>query len=89
MQGCELGCMCTISLALGPPPGPPPLGPPARTILGRFEFFTEGGVWRAKCQYDKLWPMGYCIASTGPTVLNDKGVVGGPIVPALCAATRE
>ena len=68
-------------------PGPWGVARGARTILGPFESFR--GVWRAKCQYDKLWPMGYCSASTGPTVLNDKGVVGAPIVPALCAATRE
>ena len=51
----------------------------ARTILGRFESFR--GVWRAKCQYDKIGLMGYCSATLGPIVQHLKCIVGRLMVP--------
>ena len=81
MQGSERGCKCAIGLALGPPGHPPPGAPRARTILGTNEFFTDRGVCRAKCQYDKIGLMGYCSATLGPIVQHLKCIVGSPQVP--------
>ncbi len=80
MQGSERGCKCAISLALGPhwPPSP---WDRARTILGTNEFFTDRGVCRAKCQYDKIGLMGYCSATLGPIVQHLKCIVGRLKVP--------
>ena len=80
MQGSERGCKCAIGLALGPLAPPSPWGR-ARTILGTNEFFTDRGVCRAKCQYDKIGLMGYCSATLGPIVQHLKCIVGSPQAP--------
>ena len=65
---------------LGPGPwGVARGGGGARTILGPFESFR--GVWRAKCQYDKIGLMGYCSATLGPIVQHLKCIVGRLVVP--------
>ena len=72
--------------SLGPThgPGPCPTTPPppgGASILGPFDFFTDRGGWRAKCQYDNIGPTGYCSATLGPILQHLKCIVGRLVVP--------
>ena len=67
-----------LAQALTQPPDPPPGG---ASILGPFEFFTDRGGWRAKCQYDNIGPTGYCSATLGPILQHLKCIVGRLVVP--------
>ena len=59
------------------------------SILGPFDIFYRPGGCQAKCQFKSMCAIVHHSACTGPTVLTHHVVVGAPIVPGLCAMTRE